>query len=828
MLDSEIKRRIDGARNVLVGQIPDPKGQVEQITTALVYRFMDDLDRRAAEAGGKRSFFVGEYAGFAWERLMDTRLGGDERRDLYVQAVEQMAANERLPYIFRAMFKGAFVPFRDGRILTLFLKEIDALPYSHSEDLGTPFEYLLSIMGTQGDAGQFRTPRHIIDFIVAIVDPQKSERIHDPACGTAGFLISAYRHIQEANKKHRPGDSLTQSEKKNLPQNIIGCELDPGMVRLSLVNMYLHRISQPQIREYDTLTYDDLWDESYDVILANPPFMTPKGGILPHSRFAVQAKRSEVLFVDYIAEHLSLRGRAGVIVPEGIIFQSQRAYKELRRRLAEDWGLWAVVSLPAGVFNPYSGVKTSILFLDKTRAKGAEEILFLRVSADGFDLGAQRRTVVENDLPHVRKILSAWKRGEKLEGSEMALWTPKEKIAEDGEYSLSAERYRVAMDYSNAKWPMVKLGEVCEVIAGQSPNGKHYNTSGQGMPFFQGKTEFTEKWLGIPNKWTTQITKIAEVNDIVISVRAPVGPVNIVNQKICIGRGLAAIRASQQLNYQFLFYLLQQMESKIQGNMGATFASINRNDIQQIQILLPPLAVQEEIVAEVDGYQRVIDGARLAIANWKPTININPSWPKVKLGSACQINPRFVGSLDDSTEVPFIPMAAVGAGNGMIDLGINRPYAEVKKGYTPFSAGDVIFAKITPCMENGKVAVVPPLKTEVAFGSTEFHVLRPRDGLDARFLYSIVSHEKFRRNAANNMTGSAGQQRVPLSFLVNCAIPLPPLSEQQRIVAEIGEEEKSIAACRHLIDSHEEKIRAKIAGLWGEEENYPDRKEPKI
>ena len=118
MLDSEIKRRIDGARNVLVGQIPDPKGQVEQITTALVYRFMDDLDRRAAEAGGKRSFFVGEYAGFAWERLMDTRLGGDERRDLYVQAVEQMAENERLPYIFRAMFKGAFVPFRDGRILT--------------------------------------------------------------------------------------------------------------------------------------------------------------------------------------------------------------------------------------------------------------------------------------------------------------------------------------------------------------------------------------------------------------------------------------------------------------------------------------------------------------------------------------------------------------------------------------------------------------------------------------------------------------------------------------------------------------------------------------
>ena len=392
MLDNEIKQRIDGARDVLVGQIPDPKGQVDQITTALVYKFMGDLDRRAEEAGGKRSFFVDGYSRFAWDALMDAKLGGSERRDLYAHAIEEMATNERLPEIFRAMFKGTFLSFRDPRILTLFLKEIDMLPYRHSEDLGTAYEYLLSIMGTQGDAGQFRTPRHIIDFIVAVVDPHKGERIHDPACGTAGFLISAFRHIQQANTKDLPGDTLSPSDKRALTQNLIGCELDPGMVRLSLVNMYMHGIRQPQIREYDTLTYDELWDESYDAVLANPPFMTPKGGIHPHGRFAVQAKRSEVLFVDYIAEHLSLRGRAGVIVPEGIIFQSQRAYKELRRRLVEDWGLWAVISLPAGVFNPYSGVKTSILFLDKTAAKGAEEILFVRVSADGFRPGGATAT----------------------------------------------------------------------------------------------------------------------------------------------------------------------------------------------------------------------------------------------------------------------------------------------------------------------------------------------------------------------------------------------------------------------------------------------------
>jgi type I restriction enzyme M protein len=135
------------------------------------------------------------------------------------------------------------------------------------------------------------------------------------------------------------------------------------MVRLSLVNLYLHGFTDPHIFEYDTLTSEERWNEFADVILANPPFMSPKGGIKPHKRFSIQAKRSEVLFVDYMAEHLTPSGRAAIIVPEGIIFQSQTAYKALRKMLVEN-SLVAVVSLPAGVFNPYAGVKTSILILD--------------------------------------------------------------------------------------------------------------------------------------------------------------------------------------------------------------------------------------------------------------------------------------------------------------------------------------------------------------------------------------------------------------------------------------------------------------------------------
>jgi len=427
MLDSDTKRNINNARQVLVGKVPDPKAQVEQITIALIYKFMDDMDRQNEEIDRKATFLVGALADFAWHTLMSTALSGTERYDRYTEALAAFGASEQIPPLFRTIFRAAYLPFRDPQTLNLFLKEINKFTYEHSERLGDAFEYLLSILGSQGAAGQFRTPRHIIDFITEVVAPQKHERILDPACGTAGFLISAYKHILKYNSAgfdaHTAslpfarasgedaaslsiqgnggyrGDGLTPAEKKRLAANIHGYDIAPEMTRLALVNLFLHGFVDPKIEEYDTLTSDAKWNDDFDVILANPPFMTPKGGIIPHQRFSIQAKRSELLFVDYIAEHLSANGRAGIIVPEGIIFQSGNAYKSLRKHLVAEWGLYAVVSLPSGVFNPYSGVKTSILFIDRAFAKTTDEILFVHVSNDGFDLGAQRRRISENDLP---------------------------------------------------------------------------------------------------------------------------------------------------------------------------------------------------------------------------------------------------------------------------------------------------------------------------------------------------------------------------------------------------------------------------------------------
>src|SRR5438445_172242 len=222
MHDTDTKSRIDSARDVFVGKVPDPKSQVEQITIALIYKFMDDMDRQSEELGGKATFFAGQFKKYAWNNLLDKRIGGQERLNLYAEGIEKMNANKNIPQLFRDIFKGVFLPYRDPETLNLFLKEINGFNYDHSERLGDAFEHLLNVLGTQGDAGQFRTPRHIIDFIVAIVDPKKDETVLDPACGTAGFLISSYKHILRANTDANGQVKLTPDEKGRLAKNFKG------------------------------------------------------------------------------------------------------------------------------------------------------------------------------------------------------------------------------------------------------------------------------------------------------------------------------------------------------------------------------------------------------------------------------------------------------------------------------------------------------------------------------------------------------------------------------------------------------------------------------
>ena len=623
---SEINVIIKNARDVLVGKIPDPKAQVEQITIALMYKFMDAKDFESVEYGGEPSFFVGDYAEYSFKKILEAPKNTEKLR-LYRVGLEKMQENPNLPELFRAVFKGTYLPYNDAAILALFLKEINQISTENTEIIGTAFEDLLSIMGSQGDAGQFRTPRHIIDFIVQVIEPKKHETILDPACGTAGFLVSAYNHIFNDNKDKIPGDMLSALEKSKLMSGIQGYDISPDMVRLADVNLFLHGFQKPNITEFDTLTDKENWKNKYDIILANPPFMTPKGGIKPHELFLVKAKRSEVLFVDYIMEHLTKNGRAGVIVPEGIVFKSSdKAYKKLREYLVNENILYAVISLPAGVFNPYSGVKTNILLLDKNLAKQTKKILFVKIDNDGFDLGAQRNATNNNDIPRAIQILKNYKiatlAGKTYEidddSREYANLVEKN-IIRDKEYVLVSERYTENKLHKNIKWDLVELGNICNFVRGP------FGGSLKKEIFVQKGFLIYEQYHAINNDFSFGRYYIDEekfnqmkrfevmTDDLLISCSGTMGKIAIVPQchvKGIINQALLKLTVKPCALVEYIKYVLESsyIQNKYFKNQtGSAIQNVTSVKVlKTIKIPLPPLSIQERIVTEIKIKQREI------------------------------------------------------------------------------------------------------------------------------------------------------------------------------------------------------------------------------
>ncbi|MCL2830446.1 MAG: N-6 DNA methylase [Betaproteobacteria bacterium] len=834
MLDTETRRRIDTARDILVGKVPDPKSQVEQITIALIYKFMDDMDAESEELGGKRKFFSGDFARYGWAKLMRSGLGGFEALNLYAEGVNRMTENSNLPPLFRDIFKNAYLPYRDPETLRSFLKTIDGFTYDHSERLGDAFEYLLSVLGAQGDAGQFRTPRHIIDFIVEILQPRKDESILDPACGTAGFLISAYKHIQRANTDKKGNTTLSPADRGRLAQNIKGYDISPDMVRLSLVNLYLHGFPTPHIFEYDTLTQEERWNEFADVILANPPFMSPKGGIRPHRRFSIQAKRSEVLFVDYMAEHLSPKGRAGIIVPEGIIFQSQTAYKDLRKMLVENH-LVAVISLPAGCFNPYSGVKTSILIFDKSLAKQAKNIAFFKVENDGYNLGAQRRPIDKNDLPQVLEEVKIWLDVLRAGGAanEMPLVTglvvPKEKIAANGEFNLSGERYKEGGNRAH-KFPLLKIEDVCSTSSGGTPKSGHapYYEGGT-IPWLrsgeisQGEVFHSEMFIteaGLKNS----SAKIFQPNTVLVAMYgATAGEVGILRIRAATNQAVCGITPNESLCSDFLYLLLKsnkQMLVRLAG--GGAQPNISQKIIRELQIPLPPLEVQKEIVAEIEGYQKVIDGARAVDDNYRPHISVDPDWPIVELKEVIDELESGV-SVNSESRVSIIGEIGI-LKTSCVTTGIFQP--DEHKAVIPDEVSRV------KCSVKRNSIIISRMNTETLVGANAYvsadypnlflpdrlwQTVISRTDVEVRYLQTILASDEYRQRISGLCGGTSGSMKnISKTQLLSLKIPLPPLSTQHAIVAEIEAEQALVAANRELIARMERKIQSSLARVWGE------------
>lgn len=806
MLDQATKRKLDSARQILVGKVPDPKAQVEQITTALIYKFMDDMDKENEEVGLKTQFFIKEWNKYSWTKLLDNKLSGQERLDLYVQAITNMQKNPHIPQLFRNIFKGAFLPYNDPRTLSLFLKEINEFNYEHSENLGNAFEYLLSILGSQGDAGQFRTPRHIIDFIVEVVDPKKNETILDPACGTAGFLISAYKHILKNNNVGAHCNApLTPDEKLKLMNNLAGYDISPDMVKLALVNMYLHGFPEPKIHEYDTLSSEKRWDETFDVIMANPPFMTPKGGIVPHKRFSIQANRAEVLFVDYIVEHLTIKGRAGIIVPEGIIFQSNNAYTQLRKKLIED-GLFAVVSLPAGVFQPYSGVKTSILLFDNEISKKTKNFLFVKIQNDGFDLGAQRREHSKNDLPLALEIIKKYKsslsdKDFSENEKQIAHIVAKEKIIATGDYNLSGERYKEVVRIIDQKWEMVELEGICEIEKGTSITKA--TISHGDIPVIAGGQQ--------PAYYHNQSNRKGQTITVSAS-GAYAGFINFFEIPI-FASDCTTIKSKDenQASTKYIFRYLKAKQDdvyKLQKGMGQPH--VYGKELAKIRIPLPPIEVQKIIVEQIEKYQNIVDGAKQIIDNYKPIIKVDSSWQIIELGNLF-LDTKLGLVKDKSMQADVFPYPYIKMENitldGNLELSsvthVEASKEELEK-YT-LNDGDFIYNTRNAPNLVGKSTVYHGENGKYLFNNNILRI-RFRKEVDSDFINYYLNTEEGKQKIKTLVSGTTSVAAIYQKNFATITVPLPPIEVQKEIVAEITKEKECVRASVKTIDIFEKKI----------------------
>jgi type I restriction enzyme M protein len=327
---------------------------------------------------------------------------------------------------------------------------------------GDLYEYLLSELKTAGKNGQFRTPRHIIRMMVELTDPKFGDNILDPACGTAGFLVSAYEHLlknntskdlikidDEGNKYNFKADKLNPQQKQVLEDSTLyGFDIDPVMTRVSLMNLMMHGITKPNIEQKNTLSKSYQQNEHFDLILANPPF---KGSIdlsELSDEFRTETKKTEILFLELMYNSLNHSGRCSVIVPDGVLFGNSKAHKAIRQLLLEKCSLDAVISMPSGVFKPYAGVSTAVLFF--TKGQTTKKVWFYDMQADGFTLDDKRTKIDKNDIPDIIEKFNKRDKEKYEDRKAKCFFVPKEEIKKN-DYDLSISKYK-EIEYEEVKY----------------------------------------------------------------------------------------------------------------------------------------------------------------------------------------------------------------------------------------------------------------------------------------------------------------------------------------------------------------------------------------
>lgn len=471
MITGELKNKIDALWDVFAaGGLTNPLEVIEQITYLMFIRDLDDTDNKNAKECAMlglpfKSIFSDQIK--IGERTVDgQQLKWSTFRDLPANKMYETVQEWVFPFIknLHSDKNSAYSKYMDDAIFKLptplvLSKVVDSLDDIYSlmgksteiDIRGDVYEYLLSKISTAGRNGQFRTPRHIIHMMVELMKPTPKETICDPACGTGGFLVGASDYLRETYRN----DILMNKENRDHYMNhmFYGFDMDRTMLRIGAMNMMTHGVESPFIEYRDSLSDQNIDTDKYSLILANPPF---KGTLDADSVSAsllkvAKTKKTELLFLALFTRMLKIGGRCACIVPDGVLFGSSKAHKQIRKAIIEDNRLEAVISMPSGVFKPYAGVSTGILIFTKTGHGGTDKVWFYDMKADGYSLDDKRSPVKENDIPDIIERFNHLDKEEDRKRTEQSFLVDMKEIV-DNDYDLSINKYKEVI-YEKVEYP---------------------------------------------------------------------------------------------------------------------------------------------------------------------------------------------------------------------------------------------------------------------------------------------------------------------------------------------------------------------------------------
>ena len=447
MITGELRNKVDKIWEVFwTGGITNPLEVIEQFTYLLFIKQLDDVETTKEN---EASFLGVDYQGifpeecqkYRWSRFKNL---GD------AQEINNLVLNEVFPFIknlhgdgdsaYSKYMGDAIFKVPTPAMLTKLIDGIDGLELGDSDSKGDLYEYLLSKVATAGTNGQFRTPRHIIKMMVELVKPNPADIICDPAMGSAGFLVEA----QEYLRKHAADLFLNEKLREHFNNDMFyGFDMDRTMLRIGAMNMLLHGVDNPKIEYRDSLSENNTDSEKYTLVLANPPF---KGSLDYESVSAdllkvCKTKKTELLFLALFIRMLKNGGRAAVIVPDGVLFGSSKAHKQIRKEIIDNHKLEAVISMPSGVFKPYAGVSTAILVFTRTGAGGTDQVWFYDMKADGYSLDDKRQPVPESDIEDIITRFHNRENEKERKRTEQSFFVDVDEIREN-DFDLSINKYK--------------------------------------------------------------------------------------------------------------------------------------------------------------------------------------------------------------------------------------------------------------------------------------------------------------------------------------------------------------------------------------------------